>query len=169
MKILLKLTFVAILIGCNNGKEPISFNSIEYSSYWGFSEDIKIQNTGRIFIHFKDYNETDSFYSMYLNKNQIDSLSKMVKSLYSIKIDTLYMLDRDSGRDFCLLIKSGKGHLETSYSGPYSGVKGLEPLFNFVDHLIGLSSHLRKSADSNFNFKTKRKLKKLLPPPPKKD
>lgn len=166
MKSLLKLTTLLLISGCSNTEEPLSFNSIDYFSFWGFYNSIKIQNTGKTFIYYKDPMENTYYYSLYLNKNQIDSLSDMVRVLYTIKIDSLYILERDSGRDFSLIIKSEKGRLETTYSGPYNNVEGLELLYRFIDHLIDVSEKLRKSTNSNFDFESRTKLKMILPTPP---
>lgn len=166
MKSLLRLIILLLLSGCNTVKEPLSFNSIDYSSYWGFYNSIKIHNTGKAYIYYKDFMENTYYYSLDLNKNQLDSLSNMVRTLYTIKIDSIYMLERDSGRDFSLIINSDKGRLTTTYSGPYNGVEGLELLYSFIDHLLGVSENLRKSVDSNFDFESRNKLKMILPTSP---
>jgi hypothetical protein len=165
MKSLLILTILLFISACNNIKDPLSFNSIDYSSQWGFNSSIKILNTGKACIYYKDFNENLKFYSLILDEYQLDSLSQMVKSLYSIKIDTLYIVARDSGRDFCLIINSKNGRLSTTYSGPYEGIEGLKPLYNFIDHLNLLSETLMKSVDSTIVFESRNKLKMILPSP----
>ena len=166
MKSILKLTVLLVLSGCTNVKEPLSFNSIDYSSYWGYYNSIKIQNTGKAYLYYKDFMENTYYYSLDVNKIQLDSLSAMVKTLSTIKIDSIYKLERDSGRDFSLIINSDKGRLATTYSGPVIGVEGLTPLYNFIDHLSRLSYELRKSVDSKFDFESRYKLEIILPHPP---
>jgi hypothetical protein len=169
MKSLLRLTILLLLSGCNTVKDPLSFNSIDYSSYWGFYNSIKILNTGKTFIYYKDFMENTYYYSLDLDKNQLDSLSIMVRTSYSIKLDSTYILERDSGRDFSLIINSDKGRLSTTYSGPYTGVEGLDKLYSFIDNLIGVSEKLRKSVDSDFDFESKTKLRMILPTPPMRE
>lgn len=154
-----------LVIGCKNTNEKLSFNSIDYSSYWGFYNSIKILNTGEVYIYYTDFEGNTFYYSLVLKKTQLDSISNMVEKLYTIEIDSIYRLERDSGRDFSLIIKSAKSHILTTYSGPYSGVKELTPLFNFLDYLICISENCRKSVKSNFVFESKTKLMKILPPP----
>jgi hypothetical protein len=166
MKSILKLIILLLLFGCKNSNGQLSFNSIDYSSCWGFDNSIKILNTGEVYIYYKDFQGNTFYYSLALKKTQLDSLSNIIAKLYTIKIDSIYMLERDSGRDFSLIIKSDKSHIITTYSGPYSGVKELTPLFNFLDYLIRISENCRKSAKSNFVFESKNKLKRILPPPP---
>ena len=145
-------------------------DTIDYSSFWGDYNSIKILNTGKAYIYYKDFMDNAFYYSVSLDNNQLDSLSKMVKSLYNIKLDSAYILPRDSGRDFSLVINSENNRLATIYSGPitYGGLggDGLKPLYSFVDHLIQLSENLRKSIDSSFVFESKVKLKMILPSPP---
>ncbi len=167
MKSTLKLIILLLLGGCNNIEKPLSFNSIDYSSFWGFYNSIKIQNTGKAYIYYKDHSQNTYYYFLELNKNQLDSLSSMARILYSIKIDSIYNLERDSGRDFSLIINSDKGRLATTYSGPYNGVQGLEQLYRFIDYLVGVSDYWRKSVDSTFNFESRSKLKIILPTPSK--
>jgi hypothetical protein len=166
MKSLLILVLLLLLSRCNNPKTLLSFNSIDYSAYWGSYTSIKILNTGNAYFYYTDCNDNAYYYSLELSKNQLDSLSEMVETLYSIKIDTIYMLERDSGRNFSLLINSAKGRLMTTYSGPYMGVEGLKPLYGFIDYLVHVSENKRESVDSNFVFETSNKLKRIMPPLP---
>ena len=155
-----------ILIGCKNVNEPLSFTSIDYSSHWGFFNSVKILNSGKVYIYYKDFLEDACYYYSELNKTQLDSLSALAAPLYTIKIDSVYKLERDSGRDFGLIIKSEKGLISTSYSGPYDGVNGLAPLFKFIEYLDLISDNIRRSGKSGFVFESKKKLERILTPPP---
>lgn len=167
MKPIFKFSLLLFLCGCTTGvKEPISFKSIDYSSFWGDYNCIKILNTGKAYIYYKDFSANTFYYSVDLRADQLDSLSNLVKSLYQIKIDSVYILNRDSGRDFSLVINSENKRLATTYSGPYFGVKRLDTLYKFVDNLIQVSENLRKSVDSSFIFESKTKLKMILPSQP---
>ena len=167
MKSLLKIVAFLALCGCTIPNDTNSFESIDYSSYWGYYHSIKILNNGKAYFYYDyDHPTRKLYFSLTLDQTQLDSINNLLKTLYTIKIDSTYFLIRDSGRDFGLIIKSKNRRLATLYSGPYSGVTGLSPLFKFVDYIIGLSHKIESSADSSFVFESKQKLFLLHPPTP---
>lgn len=160
IKAIFILTTFFVLVSCSSQTETEQFDSIDYSSYFGFFKSVKILKSGETYVY------NNGYYCLKLNKSQLDSISNMVKSVSNLTLDTIINQPEDCryGISFCLIITSKNRKIITSFHGdPYSK-KELEPLFNFMEYLNKLSKKTVKSSDSTFVFESINKL--ILPPPP---
>ena len=159
------LISIILLLGCKRQKEQkesVSFDSIDYSFYLGYTESIKILSDGEMFIF--NYFETNKYYSLKLDKSDLDSLSNMTKMLFNIKIDSVYQAQNcDHPISFCLIIKSKQGNIMTSYLGDCNEAKW-NSLFRMTKVLSDLCKKAIEHSDSAFVFESRSRL--ILPPPP---
>jgi hypothetical protein len=159
------LILTILLLGCKRQKEqkePLSFDSIDYSYYLGYTESIKILSDGEMYIFY--YFETDKYYSLKLDKSDLDSLSNMTKMLFNIKIDSVYQAANcDHPISFCLIIKSKQRNLMTSYLGDCNEAEW-NSLFRMTKVLSDLSKKAMEQSNSAFIFESRSRL--ILPPPP---
>jgi hypothetical protein len=166
MKLISLFIIIFTFFGCIKQKEEVAYDSIDYSWSSGFSHfrSIKIFNNGQTFSsnNYPDDN-LYKYYSLSLDKESIDSISKMTKRLYKVKLDSILVFDCDHCASFGLIIKSKKGTILTSYAGDLNQ-KELKLLFEFTRYLDKIIERLSETSDSAFVFESKSRL--ILPPPP---
>ena len=163
MKLIKVLILIIALSGCNVPKEETPFESVDYSFFAGYLNSIKIYGSGQALISF-NLHQWNEFYSLTLDKANLDSISNMVRVLSKIKIDSIYSETIcDHCASFGLIIKSKEYTLSTSYNGEFHE-KELNSLFRLTHYLDNLIDKVTKTADSIFVFESKSRL--ILPPPP---
>jgi hypothetical protein len=168
MKLISIFILSILLFSCKvqkKQKESLSFDSIDYSFYFGYFESVKILSSGEMFIlENNDYPNESKYYSLKLDKANLDSLSNITKLLFDIKIDSFYLaLIGDHPISFSLIIRSKEKSFATSYHGDCNETE-LNLLFHFNRFLMSLCQKEMEIVDSNFVFKSKSKLI-LIPPP----
>ncbi len=145
-------------------KDLSTFESIEYSFYLGYFQSIKILNNGVTQISDSSGYAGTKFYSLTLDKTIIDSLSKMTKMLFNIKLDSTYDAPIcDHPISLSLIIKTKERTISTSYFGDQNESQ-LSSLFHLTNYLGGICKKEIEHVDSTFVFDTKSRL--ILPPPP---
>ena len=173
MKLMSVLILFLIFFGCTEQKTEVTFDCIDYSCYSVNSKSIKIFNNRRAFITFnKGHDERSMYFSLKLNKEGMDSLSKMTEKLFNDKLDTIYQaFSADNPLAFSLIIKSKDRIALTSYRGDLveEKLKSLFQLTRYLDKLIikyrdNLAYKLTEASDSAIVFDSKSRL--ILPPLP---
>jgi hypothetical protein len=167
MKSIIVSILIITLLGCKEQKEIkdlSSFESIDYSFYLGYFQSIRILSNGATnILDSSGYSDT-KFYSFTLDKTVIDSLSKMTKMLFTLKLDSIYQSPiADHPISFSLIIKTKEKTILTSYSGDLNESKW-NSLFQLVNYLGKLCKEEIEHVDSKIVFESKSRL--ILPPPP---
>jgi hypothetical protein len=112
------------------------------------------------------------YYSLTLDKESMDCISKMIEKLSKDKPDSIYhAFSADHPKSLSLIIKSKWRTILTSYNGDLVEVKlnSLFQLTRYLDKLIykyrdKLSYKLNEPSDSAIVSESKSRL--ILPPPP---
>jgi hypothetical protein len=156
------------VISCTrpNQKEIVSFDSIDYSFFVGDFRSVKIFNTGQAFISITDeFSGQNDKYSLKLDPIQIDTLSRLVKSIFIVKLDSIYDEPiQDHPASVSLIVKYKDHIIRCSYKGDFNN-KEFTPLFHISEYLNGLIYNVIEQADSIFVFESKSRL--FIPRPPR--
>jgi hypothetical protein len=167
MKSIVIMILIIALFGCKeqkNLKDLSTFESIEYSYFVGYFQSIKILNNGVTQISDSSGYAGTKFYSLILDKTILDSLSKMTKMLFNIKLDSMYDAPiADHPISFSLIVKTKERTISTSYSGDQIESQW-NSLFHLTDYLGDICKKEIEHVDSTFVFETKSRL--ILPPAP---
>ncbi|MCX6237844.1 MAG: hypothetical protein NTY07_09860 [Bacteroidia bacterium] len=173
MKLMSVLIMIFVFFSCNEQKKEVDFDCIDYYCFAGYSESIKIFNNRRTFITFNNsHDERSMYYSLTLDKESMDSISKMTEKLFNDKLDTIYQgFDADHPQALSLIIKSKGRKILISYRGDLIEEKlnSLFQLTRYLDELIykhqnKLAYKLNEPSDSAIVSESKSRL--ILPPPP---
>jgi hypothetical protein len=161
------LILTIALLGCKEQKEIkqlSTFESIDYSFYFGDFRSIKILSNGATSISDSSRYAGTKAYSLTLEKSVIDSLSKMTNLVFSNNPDSIYQTHAaDHPFSFSLIIKTRERTLFTSYFGQEDETKW-KSLFHLSNYLQNLYKKSTEHVDSTFDFKSRSRL--ILPPPP---
>jgi hypothetical protein len=167
MKFIVILILIISLLSCKEKKEIkelSKFESIECSFYFGDFQSIKILSNGATSISDSSRYTGTKFYSTKLDSSILDSLSKMINLLVSIKLDSIYQAPAaDHPFSFALIIKTRETTVLTSYFGDQNETQW-KSLFHLSNYLRGLCKKETEHVDSTFKFKSISRL--ILPPPP---
>jgi hypothetical protein len=158
---------VLALISCiePNHKAPVSFESIDYSFFVGDFKSVKIINSGQAYISIIDYysNQKDK-YELKLDPSVMDTLSKLVKSILSVKMDSIFDEPKaDHPASISIIIKTNEGLFKCSYKGDFQNEE-FSPLYKISEYLNNLIRKTINQSDSLFIYESKSRL--ILPPPP---
>jgi hypothetical protein len=126
---------------------------------------MKIINTGQAYISIIDeYSGQNEKYSLKLDPIEIDSLSKLIKSISVVKLDSTYDEPiQDHPASISLIVKY-QGHiLRCSYKGDFNN-KEYTPLYHISVYLNSLINNVIEQSDSIFVFESKSRL--IIPRPP---
>lgn len=161
----LLLLIIISFLGCNKQQKVEIFDNVDCSIYHGYFKSIKVFADGRTYIRFDKSShinqntvERSDYYSFVLDKVELDSISRMVKALMTIRVDSLAELSSDNRISFCILIKKDSKHQHTSNNRGLKPESDLKPAYQLVNYLDELSNNVRLTADSAFIFDSRNKL-----------
>ena len=166
MKSITILILTLTLFGCTQKKikNTPTFESIDYSFFVGYFQSIKILSNGTTNISDSSGYTGTKFYSLTLNKSVLDSLSKMINLLFSLKLDSIYAAQVcDHPISFSLIIKTKEKSISTSYHGDQNETQW-NSLFHMSEYLRNICNKEMEHIDSTFVFESKSRL--ILPPTP---
>jgi hypothetical protein len=175
MKIILFLLIIFAFVGCKNNtnndspkSDSINFDYIDFSFFatnYGVFDiySVKINNYGKIYIYKTELGlpeleiKAKYFYIATLEKEQLDSVSKMAKTFLKDKLDSTYVEENccDNMSDFCLIVKSKQKKQKVKYYGdPYFHFEKPISLLNLSKYIDKLSKNIGKTTDSTFIFES---------------
>jgi len=166
MRIIGLVFAIGFLISCNNNKDSKKFELIDASiNNGGNLNCIKIDKYGKVNIYScRRFDKRKRNYDLVLKENQIDSISKMVWSMISSKLDSLYECPSDHDGADIIIIKTKNRKFKFSVSGSCYKVKDVKYIYNLTRYLNELARKSNRTLDSIFVFESYSKY--LFPPPP---
>ena len=147
---------IVILSSCNKKQLP-NFENIDYSRF-GNDEviySLKIYDDGKTNIY--KYNlrkERKSFYTVTLDKIELDSISSLSKLILNAKFDTLNEFGCDQCLSYCLIINSKNHKFKTSYFGQLFAEKNMHLLDRFAVQMDKIAAKSIETVDSTFVFES---------------
>ena len=154
---------IVTLFNCKEEQQKETFKSVDCSIYFGDLKSIRVLANGRAYIRY-DKNSTSGnkqllrseFYSTVLERDQLDSITKMADKLLSIGIDSISELTGDNKLSHSLIIRSNIKLSQTNHKE--DGVKDYKLLYVLVNYLDELSKTVKISADTAFVFESRKSL-----------
>jgi hypothetical protein len=165
-KILIFFLFLILDASCKDpqfnkiGKSQLhEFEIIDYTCKDGFSESksIKIYKNGKAYMHYSDeIFHVDYYKSFIVDKNVVDTITKLANAILLSDFDTLYRLDCDKCVRYGLIITSQKEIFYTSFVGsPFN--PSTKPLNSFAERMNSIIIKNYIERDSNYNFESRSK------------
>jgi len=167
--LLFALILISITTSCKM-KHTNDFEFIDLSIYKDRvqkSYSFKIFQNGKAYInigstHFNSYKENN--YVFTLNKNAVDTISLLTKSILTSKFDSVYYTDCLNCINYSLIIKTKDNKFKFFHIGDFDTDSKFKILEDYIIYLNKLIDRSIIVVDSSFKFESW--TDRLLPPPP---
>jgi len=167
MRVTLTSLIFLILICCKREvKTNSDFELIDLSIFTGWRDFycLKVTNDGKTYAYNNRYRKGETYYTMTLDKIELDSISKLIKSILNSSIDTLYENSCVDCGCFNLIIKTKDQKFKSFVYGINTDNKDVDCMNHLVYFLFQIAHKYRDTIDSAFVFESK--TKHFYPPPP---
>jgi hypothetical protein len=157
MRIIFLLVLTTVFLSSCEKKQTNYFEYIDFSRY-GNDEtlySLKIYNNGKTNIYKYDLRkERKSFYTVTLDKMELDSITSLSKLILNAKFDTLNEFGCDRCFSYCLIINSNNHKFKTSFSGQLFSEKKMQLLDRFAVQVNKIANKHIETIDSTFLFES---------------
>ena len=166
MKYLITIFFIIFLSSCKNDlPKTIDFDLIDISMYNGWTDyySFKIFKDARIYVYNNRFRKGESYFKASLGQKEMDSISKMVKLIYSNKPSPFYHVNCADCGMYNLIIKFKGVKFSSFVHGDFDNDKRVVNMNHLVRFLSQIGGNSMKSFDSVFKFESK--TREFYPPP----
>jgi hypothetical protein len=157
------------LSGCKMNSATVpTFDLIDVSvsNGWGDYYCIKVNDSGFVHIYNDIHERVKTYFTLTLDKIELDSVCKLSEVVLNSKPDTLYYGRCVDCGSFNLIIKSKGKVIRCHVNGINSHSKEYSQANSLVMYLNKLAEKSKRDLESEFIYESRTKFFYSLPPPP---
>jgi len=154
---------------CNQPQNKISFDYIDfsYSNGWSNYYSIKILPAGESFIMNDKLNNNKIYLAFKFDEKALDSLTKLVRKIYYLNLDTVYDKNCDDCQMYSIIIKYKDKKFRLFVNGIDDSNESINFVNNLIHYVMNITGNYNDSLNAIFKFESKtEQFSTLTIPPP---
>jgi hypothetical protein len=158
---------IIMMFSCTKRAQEITdFELIDVSISNGWTDFyfLKLFNNGKAYILNDNVRKGETYFLINITKEELDSISSMVKVILSTQIDTIYKRSCIDCSYSNLIIKSKDKVFKTLVYGNNDSNKKIECVNDLIGYLYTIAEIARDKIDSNFVYESRTKYFYPVPP-----